>query len=202
MSGLLGSRHRMDLLACDSPGRASHRKILRCGRRKGIVGRRVGVRGRSWPGFWRHGGDMRRRGNGARLALGSNVRVGTSRLMVTVDQGSLDWWWLHHILGHMSWAEIGAAGFSSELSLHINTLLEQDTLKQRVLIAQHQTFVGSCAMRCLQVVKIGFVNTNGLFKLLDVFGSTFSKSSLCLSVALLTFFRGGVDLLRQGVSLA
>lgn len=65
------------------------------------------------------------------------------------------------------------------------TFLEQDTLEQRVLVAQHQALVSSATMGCLEVVEIGLVDPDGLFELLDVLCAPFSERGLRLPVPLL-----------------
>lgn len=46
----------------------------------------------------------------------------------------------------------------------------------------------------LEVMEVGLMDADGLFELLNVFGSAFSEGSLSLSVSLLSFFGRGIDL--------
>jgi len=70
----------------------------------------------------------------------------------------------------------------------MGTLFEQYALKQRVLVSQHEAFVGRSPMTLLETGKRLFILLDGCLELLDVFCSPFSKSSLCLSVALFSLF--------------
>jgi hypothetical protein len=44
--------------------------------------------------------------------------------MMSVQDGPLDWRRLHQVLRHMGWAEMWAAGFGSQFSLHIDACEE------------------------------------------------------------------------------
>lgn len=66
------------------------------------------------------------------------------------------------------------------------TFLEKNSLKQRVLVAEHQTFVGGIAMGGLEVVQVGFVDPDGFLELFDVLGPALTESSLCLPISLFT----------------
>lgn len=79
-------------------------------------------------------------------------------------------------------------------SRFLRTLLKQDSFKQRVLVPQHQAFIGGRTMTLLQSPKGLFVLFNGGFELFDVLGPAFAKRSLCLSIALLAFLRCRIDL--------
>lgn len=81
-----------------------------------------------------------------------------------------------------------------ELSLHIDALLEEYALKQGVLVSQHEAFVRGGAMGCIQIGQCLLLDTNGLFKLLDVLGSPLPESCLSLAVSLLPLLCGRVDL--------
>jgi hypothetical protein len=48
---------------------------------------------------------------------------------------------------------------------------------------------------CLEAMKIGLMNSNRLLQLLDVLRATFSERRLSLTVTLLAFLRGCIDLL-------
>jgi hypothetical protein len=74
------------------------------------------------------------------------------------------------------------------------TFLQENSFQQRVLVAQHQTFVGSGTVALLEVLEVLLMLLNRRFKLLDVFGPSFTKRCLRLAVPLLSFFRGGIDL--------
>lgn len=74
------------------------------------------------------------------------------------------------------------------------TLFKKDSLQEGVLIAKHQTLIGSSAVGRLEVVKVGLMDANGFLELLDVFGSSFSEGCLRLSITLLALFRGCIYL--------
>ena len=74
------------------------------------------------------------------------------------------------------------------------TFFQQDTLEQRVFIAQHQALVGSRTMTLLQRAKSIFVLLDRRLKLLDVLGPAFSERSLSLPIPLLAFLGRCVDL--------
>lgn len=114
--------------------------------------------------------------------------------MVSVQQGTLDWWRLDHILWHMSWTKGWAACFGAQLSLDINPFLEEDTFQKRVLVTQHQALVRSMAVGRLQVVEILLMDTDRLLQLLDVLCSPFTESCLSLAVTLFALFRSRIDL--------
>jgi hypothetical protein len=80
----------------------------------------------------------------------------------------------------------------------VGTFLKQDPFQERILVSQHETLVSCTPMGGLQVVKIGLMHPDGLFQLLDVLRSAFSKRSLSLAVTLLPLFGSGIDL--EGVS--
>lgn len=118
----------------------------------------------------------------------------------------------------MGRAQVGAARLGPQLSLDINacysvsmfarevpacselTFLEKYTFEERVLVSQHQTLVGSRPVSRLEVVEVGLMDTDSLLELLDVLGASLAKSSLCLTVTLLAFLRGGVDLWGRVIS--
>lgn len=97
----------------------------------------------------------------------------------------------------MGRAEIGTAMLGLQLSLDIDALLEEDALKQRVLVSQHQTLVRSSTVGSVQISQRLFLNTDGLLKLFDVLGPPLAESCLSLAVALLALLRGRIDL-EQG----
>lgn len=66
------------------------------------------------------------------------------------------------------------------------TFLEKNSLKKRVLVPEHQAFVGGIAMSRLEVVQIGLVHADGFLKLFDVLSTALTKRSLGLPVSLLT----------------
>jgi hypothetical protein len=74
------------------------------------------------------------------------------------------------------------------------TFFQQDSFEERVLVAQHETLVGSIAVAVLQVLQRLLVVLDGALELLDVFGAALAEGSLGLAVALLALFRGGIDL--------
>lgn len=81
------------------------------------------------------------------------------------------------------------------------TLLEQDALKQRVLVPEHQALVGGVPVGSLQVVQVLLVHPDRLFELLDVFGASFAEGGLCLAVPLLTFLGRSINLAKPSVPL-
>lgn len=50
-------------------------------------------------------------------------------------------------------------------------------------------------MSRVEVRQSLLVHPNGVLKLLDILCAAFSKGSLCLPVALLSLFRGSIDLI-------
>lgn len=82
----------------------------------------------------------------------------------------------------------------------LRTLLKQDSFKQRVLVPQHQTFVGCRTMTLLKSPQSLFVLLDGGFELFDVLGPAFSEGSLCLSIPLLAFLGGRIDLANVSVN--
>lgn len=81
-----------------------------------------------------------------------------------------------------------------KLSLHINALLEEYALEQRVLISQHQTLVRGGTMSSIQISQRLLLDTDSLLELLDVLGSPLSKRCLGLAVSLLPLLCGRIDL--------
>jgi hypothetical protein len=78
------------------------------------------------------------------------------------------------------------------------TLFEENSLKQRILVPQHQTLISRLTMALLKTLQGIFMVLYGSFQLFDIFGSTFTKSRLRLTIPLLTLLRCGIDL--EGVS--
>jgi hypothetical protein len=76
----------------------------------------------------------------------------------------------------------------------IITFLQQDTFQQRVLVPQHQTFVGGMAMSSLKIGQVLLVSPDGLLQLFDVLSPAFSEGSLSLPVSLLSLLRCCIDL--------
>lgn len=73
---------------------------------------------------------LKRRGQRASgLGLGCDVRVRSTRLVMTVHYGSLNRGWLDNVLWHMSRSQVWAARLCAKLSLDINSLLKEDALK-------------------------------------------------------------------------
>lgn len=85
----------------------------------------------------------------------------------------------------------------SEKCLEQRTLLKENALEERVLVSEHQAFFGGGAVRRLKVVQVGLMDANGLLELLDIFGASFAKGGLGLSVALFALLRGCIDLFGQ-----
>jgi hypothetical protein len=113
---------------------------------------------------------------------------------MSVHDSTLDWGRLNYVLRHMSRSQVGATSFCAKLSLDIDSLLEKNTLKERILVSKHQTLIGSSAVSRLEVMEVRLMDANGLFELLYIFSSTFSESSLSLSVPLLSLFGSRIDL--------
>lgn len=112
---------------------------------------------------------------------------------MSVHNSTLDWGRLNYVLRHMSWSQVGATSLCTKLGLNIDSLFKKDTLKKRILVSKHQTLIGSSAVGRLEVMEVGLMDTDGLFELLYVFSSTFSESSLSLSVPLLSLFGSRID---------
>ena len=74
------------------------------------------------------------------------------------------------------------------------TLLQEDTLKKGVLVAQHQALVSGSAVGRLEALQVALMDADGLLELLDVLGATLAEGSLGLAVALLALLRGRIDL--------
>jgi len=74
------------------------------------------------------------------------------------------------------------------------TLLQQDSLKKRILVAEHETLIRGAAVALLQRLQCLFMVLDGGLELLDVFGATLSERSLCLPVPLLALFGCGIYL--------
>jgi hypothetical protein len=74
------------------------------------------------------------------------------------------------------------------------TFLEKNSLKQRILVPEHQAFVGGVAVSGLEVVQVGFVYPNGFLELLDVLCAALTERGLSLPVSLFALFRCRVDL--------
>jgi len=126
--------------------------------------------------------------------------------MVSVKDGTLNRRWLDQVLRHVSRPKIRTACFGPKLGLHIDayrciiskcrasgqeaclTLLKQDALKQRVLVAQHQALISGMPVGSLEVCQILLMSANSLFELLDILGAAFPESSLGLTVPLLSLF--------------
>lgn len=112
---------------------------------------------------------------------------------MSVHNGSLNRRRLDQVLRHMSRAQVGAASLGSKLGLDIDAFLEEDTFQERVFVSEHQTLIGGGAVSRLEVVEVGLMDTDGLFELLYIFGTTLSEGGLGLPVALLAFLGRGVD---------
>ena len=79
------------------------------------------------------------------------------------------------------------------------TLLQQDPLKQRVLVPQHQAFVCGSTMTLLEVREGFLILLDGCFELLDIFGPAFTERSLGLPVPLFSLFGSSIDLAAMSV---
>src|SRR5690349_16339734 len=100
----------------------------------------------------------------------SDARGGPA-CMMPIQDCSLNWWRRHDILGHVSRPEIWTTGFGTQFGLHINTLFQEDSFQQRVLVAQHQAFIRSMAVSGLKVGQVLLMSPDGFLKLLDVLGA-------------------------------
>lgn len=74
------------------------------------------------------------------------------------------------------------------------TLLQQDALQQGVLIPQHQTLICRTAVALLQALQGLLIALDRRLELTDILCTTLSESRLRLSVALLPFLGGSIDL--------
>ena len=68
------------------------------------------------------------------------------------------------------------------------TFLEQDALEQRILVAEHQAFIGGRTVALLEVLKGLFMVLYGSFELFDVLGASFAECRLRLAISLFPFF--------------
>jgi hypothetical protein len=136
-----------------------------------------------------------------RLSLGSDIRVRSTRLVVSVHDSTLDWGRLNNVLGHVSWTQVWAASLCTKFGLNIDSLLKKNTLQQRVLVSKHQALVGGGAVSRLEVMEVGLMDADGLFELLYVLSSTFTEGSLSLSVPLLSLFGSRIDRLAAALPL-
>lgn len=80
------------------------------------------------------------------------------------------------------------ASFKCKFRLNIDTFLEQDTFKQRVLVPEHQTFVGGGTVTLLEVLECFFMMLDGGFELFDILGPSFTECCLSLAISLLALF--------------
>lgn len=130
---------------------------------------------------------------------------------MSVHYGTLNRRWLNNVLWHVSWPQVWTTSLCAKLGLDVNsyrlgqfeirgdhpgrrTLLEENTLKERVLVSKHQALVGGGAVSRLKIMEVRFMDSDGLFELLYVFGAAFSKGGLSLSVPLLSLLGCCVDL--------
>ena len=74
------------------------------------------------------------------------------------------------------------------------TLLQQDSLKKRILVAEHETFVSGTTVTLLQGLQRLFMVLDGGLELLDVLGAPLSERSLGLPVPLLALLGCGIYL--------
>ena len=74
------------------------------------------------------------------------------------------------------------------------TFFQQNSLKQRVLVSQHQALVCCGTVALLQSMQRVLLSLYGGLQLLDIFCPPLSESRLSLTVPLLSFLRGGVYL--------
>lgn len=85
-------------------------------------------------------------------------------------------------------------GLETQFSLDVDAFLEQDALEQRVLVAQHQTFVGGATVTLLEALKLFFITLDGSLELANVFSTALTKGGLRLSVALFALFGSSINL--------
>ena len=78
----------------------------------------------------------------------------------------------------------------------LQTFLKKDSLKQRVLVPQHQALVSRSPMALLQILKMILMLLHRSLELFDVFRPPLAESGLGLPVPLLSFFRCSVYLQR------
>lgn len=74
------------------------------------------------------------------------------------------------------------------------TLLQQDSLKKRILVTEHETFISRTTVTLLQSLQCLFMVLDGGLELLDVFGAPLSECSLSLPIPLLALLGCGIDL--------
>jgi hypothetical protein len=74
------------------------------------------------------------------------------------------------------------------------TLLQQDSLKKRILVTEHETFVSGTTVTLLQGLQRVFMVLDGGLELLDVLGAPLSERSLSLPVSLLALLGRGIYL--------
>lgn len=86
--------------------------------------------------------------------------------------------------------------FGLKFGLHVDALLEQNALKQRVFVPQHEALISCGAMSSIEIGQGLLLDTDCLLQLLDVLCPPFSESSLRLSVPLLPLLCSSVDLQR------
>jgi hypothetical protein len=81
------------------------------------------------------------------------------------------------------------------------TFFEENALKKRILVTQHQAFICSSAMILLQGLQRFFIALDGGLELANVLCATLAKGGLGLSVALLTLLRSCVNLIEVSLSI-
>ena len=94
----------------------------------------------------------------------------------------------------MSRTKVWASGLCAQFSLYVDPLLKKNSFQERILVAQHQAFIGSMTMSGLQVGQVLLMSSDGFFKLLDVLSAALTESCLSLAVPLLALLRGRIDL--------
>jgi hypothetical protein len=74
------------------------------------------------------------------------------------------------------------------------TFLQQDPFEERIIVSQHEAFIHSTPMGSLQFMEVGFMNSNGFFKLLQIHFPTFSEKPLGLTMVFIAFLGSSIFL--------
>lgn len=90
---------------------------------------------------------------------------------------------------HEARAEDRTSGLYLKFRVDVDSFLEQYSLKQRILVSEHETFVGGSALALLKTREGFFILLDRGLKLFNVLRSPFSKGSLCLPIPLFALLR-------------
>jgi hypothetical protein len=64
------------------------------------------------------------------LSLRSDIRVRSTRLVVSVHDSALNRGRLNEVLGHMSWSQVRTTSLCTKLSLDIDSFFKKNTLEK------------------------------------------------------------------------